>query len=349
MIVNNPLRIAQIAPIASAVSPETGRSIEHVVSLLTEELVCRGHRVTLFATGDSRTSAALHAVYERGYDDDPGLWNWSFHETLHVAAAFERAADFDVIHSHDYEFALPFTRLVSTPVLHTYHVVPNADIVRAFARYPESRVAALSQYQRSLLPELPNVSVIPHGIDTDAFPFNARAGDYLLFLGQIVPNKGPREAIDVARAAGMPLILAGPANEAYFDNEIRPMLDGKEVRYVGPVERDDRNRLLAGAAALLYPVIVSEPFGLVMIEAMTCGTPVAAYSRGAVLEIVEAGVTGVLACDPKALAERIPEALRLGRERVRRRAVERFDYRRMTDSYEALYRHLAGHTEERAS
>src|SRR5918912_1192346 len=154
------LRIAQVAPIAGPVTGETGRSIEQLVWLLTEALVRRGHEVTLFATGDSQTSAKLHAVYPRGYDSEQELWDWEFHELLHMASAFERADQFDVIHSHVYHFALPFTRLVRTPVVHTYHVLPDEDIVRGFARYPEARVVAISEYQRRHLRDLAQVEVI---------------------------------------------------------------------------------------------------------------------------------------------------------------------------------------------
>lgn len=335
------LRIAQVAPIAGPVTPDTGRSIEHLVWLLTEELACRGHAVTLFATGDSRTSAALRAVYPRGYDHDDDLWDWQFHELLHMASAFEHAAEFDVIHSHVYHFALPFTRLVDTPVVHTYHVLPDDDVVRGYARYPEARIAAISHYQRRALASIPDVVVVHHGVDTEAFPFRPVGGDYLLFLGRIIPHKGPVEAIRLARGAGMRLVLAGPRDEDYFAAEVAPLIDGRWVRYVGPVNARERNALLAGAAALLYPVIVPEPFGLVMVEAMACGTPVLALGRGAVPEIVDNGVTGYHACNLESLAACLPDALALDRARVREMAVARFDARRMADDYVALYRRLA--------
>jgi glycosyltransferase involved in cell wall biosynthesis len=338
------LRIAQLAPIASAVTPHSTGSIEQLVWLLTEELVRRGHEVTLCATGDSRTSAALHATYARGYCDDPGLWNWQFHETMHAASVFERAADFDVIHSHVYHFALPFTRLARTPVLHTYHVLPDADVVRGYARYPEAHIVALSHYQRSLYGAIPDVAVVPHGIDTAAFPFGASAGAYLLFLGRVLPDKGAVEAVHLARQAGMPLILAGPADEdrAYFHGQVAPLLDGRKVQFVGPVGAAERNRLLAGAAALLYPIRGPEPFGLVLIEGMACGTPVLAHALGAVPEIVENGVTGYAGDDLASLAGHLPDVLALDRARVREAAVARFDYRRMANGYEGLYERLAG-------
>jgi glycosyltransferase involved in cell wall biosynthesis len=335
------LRIAQLAPIAAPVTPHSGGSIERLVWLLTEELVRRGHDVTLFATGDSETSAALRAVYPHGYEDDSDLWNWRFHETMHVASAFERAREFDIIHSHDSEVALPFTRLVDTPVIHTYHVTPNDDIARAYARYPEVNIAAISHHQRLAFQGNRYVAVVHHGIDTDAFPFNPLRGDYLLFLGRIIPRKGAIEAIELAQRVGIRLVMAGPGGD-YFSEEIEPLIGGPLIEYVGPVDADRRGSLLAGAAALLFPIVAPEPFGLVMIEAMACGTPVAALDWGAVPEIVENGVTGCYAHDLESLAALIPATLELDRTRVRQAAVERFDYRRMVDDYVALYDQIVG-------
>jgi glycosyltransferase involved in cell wall biosynthesis len=337
------LRIAQIAPIAAPVGPESTRSIEQLVYLLTEELVRRGHEVTLFATGDSQTSATLRATYARGYEDDGGLWNWELHEVLHAASAFEEAGRFDVLHSHAYHYALPFGRLVTTPAVHSYHVLPDDDVAAAYARRPEARVVAISHYQRRFF-KAGHVPVVHHGIDTGAFSFNPARGDYLLFLGQITSDKGPDKALRLARQAGLRLVLAGPygsEDEEYFRTEIAPALDGRRAEYVGPVSVPERNRLLAGAAALLYPLASPEPFGLVMIEAMACGTPVAALGLGAVPEVVENGVTGYHAADEKALAARLPAVLALDRAGVRRAAVARFDYRRMVDDYLAIYQRLA--------
>jgi glycosyltransferase involved in cell wall biosynthesis len=335
------LRIAQLAPVAAAVRPDSARSIEQLISLLTEELVRRGHEVTLFATGDSQTSATLCALYERGYSADNNLCHWEFHEALHAAAAFEGAQAFDVIHSHAYHYALPFTRLVRTPILHSYHILPNADIVPAFARLG-AHVAALSDYQRQIFRGLNDVTVVYHGIDTNAFPFNPERGAYLFFLGAMTPGKGPVAAIELARSMGMHLVLAGPGDEDrdYFRAEVEPRIDGRTVAYVGPVGVKERNRLLAGAAALVYPLAAPEPFGLVTIEAMACGTPVAALDLGAVPEIVTNGVTGYHAPDAEILGRRLPAVLALDRRRVRREAVRRFDYRRMVDDYLAVYRRI---------
>lgn len=337
---SQPLRIAQIAPIAHPVRRDSRDSVEQLVWLLCEELVKRGHEVTLFATGDSTSSARLSAVYHHGYEHDDSLWDWRLHESLNAAAAFERAREFDVIHSHAYHFALQFTRLVSTPIVQTYHVEVDPDILDAYRRHPEVCVIAVSQWQRSTLSGLPRTTVIHHGIDTSSFPFSQERGEHLLFLGRMIADKGPLQAIRLARTAGLPLLLAGQATD-YFQEHVHPLVDGAHVRYLGAVDHEQRNRLLAGAAALLLPLAYPEPFGLAMVEAMACGTPVIATGIGAVPEIVEPGLTGCHAPSPQALADCIPRALALDRARVRARAVERFDFTRMVDDHEALYRRVA--------
>lgn len=329
------LRIAQIAPVAAPVRQRTGRSIEQVVYLMTEELIRRGHDVTLFATADSETSARLESVYRRGYCDDPDLWDWRFHEALNAAAAFERAGEFDLIHSHCYYFALPFTRLVSTPVLHTDHIIVGPDVAGAYRRYPEAHVVAPSAAHARQLPGAAT-SVIHHGIDVDAFSPTIRHRGYVLFLGQMEAAKGPVLAVQAARECGLPLVMAGPAGE-YYHEEVAPLVDGKQVSFVGAVGSKRRHELLAGAAALVFPVQQPEPFGLVMVEAMACGTPVAALSRGSVPEVVDPGVTGFLADAPGSLPEAIRSSLTLDRRRIRAAVERRFDYRRMVAEYEELY------------
>lgn len=330
------LRIAVVAPVAIPVRPGEGDSIEQLVSLLVEELVRRGHSVTLFATGGSESSADLRSIYPRGYDETDEIWDWRLAETMHAAWAFEQAEEFDLIHNHAYHFALPFTRLVRTPVVTTYHVEMDQDVLAAFARYPETRLVAVSECQRASLTPLAGISVIPHGIDTDAFPFSPDPGDYLLFLGRMIPDKGPVDAVRIAEQAGLPLVLAGHPSE-YFTEAVEPLVDGERVRYAGRVGPDERNRLLAGAAALVFPNSYPEPFGLVMVEAMACGTPVVATAVGAVPEIVEPGVTGHIGATAASLADHVAATTALDRRRVRERAVERFGYARMVDDYEALY------------
>jgi glycosyltransferase involved in cell wall biosynthesis len=338
--VRSKLKIAELAPIAAPVAPESGRSIEELVYLMTEELVRRGHDVTLFATGNSRTSATLHAIYEGGYEECDELWNWRFHEYMHAAEAFLQAREFDVIHSHNYEFSLPFSRLVVTPVVHTYHVMADPDIAQACDRVPNVHLVAISEYQASFTPLVKTAAVIHHGIDIDDLPFNPCPDDYLLYLGTVTPDKGPLQAIAVARKAGMRLILAGPYDSSFFP-AFEGCLADDRVQYVGAVGAQERNRLLANAAALVYPLMAGEPFGLVLIEAMGCGTPVVALRRGAVPEIVDAGVTGYIADDLDGLVSCIPLALQLDRQTIRQVAAARFSYRLMVDAYERLFTSLA--------
>jgi glycosyltransferase involved in cell wall biosynthesis len=303
-------------------------------------LVRRGHGVTLFAVGGSVTTASLRSRYEQGYREREEIWDWRVPETLNAAWAFEQASEFDVMHSHSYHFALPFTRFVSTPVVHTYHVQLGPEVVEGFRRNPETQLVAISEFQRSELPGFDDVPVIHNGIDAGAFPFRAEGGDYLAFLGRMIPSKGAAEAVRVARELDFPLIMAGPSTE-WFEHEVRPAVDDGSIRYLGPVDPASRNDLLAGAAALVYPITYPEPFGLVMVEAMACGTPVAAFGVGAVPEVVEQGVGGCWVPPDGSLGDAVRSAVQLDRRRVREAAVERFDYRRMVDAYERLYRRLA--------
>ena len=316
-----------------------GESVEQLVSLMCDELVARGHQVTLFATGDSHTSAELRFYFERGYEYDEDLWDWQFTEYMHVGHAYSQAHEFDVVHCHSYHFGLPFVQLVDTPNVHTHHVQMEPGVVSSYCRLPQVHLVAVSEFQAQIYAGRPNMELIPHGIETAAFPFGEERGDYLLFLGRMFEDKGPLKAIEIARSVGMPLVLAGPAEEG-FDEVLAPQIDGREISYVGRVEPPERDRLLAGAAALLYPLLYPEPFGLVMIEAMACGTPVLAVGIGAVPELVEPGLTGYLADSWEGLAELVAPAIELDRRTIRDRAIERFDYRRMVDRHEELYRRL---------
>jgi glycosyltransferase involved in cell wall biosynthesis len=330
--------------VGTATRPGVGESVEQLVSLLTEELVRRGHEVALFATGDSETSADLRFLFEHGYEYDEELWDWQFTESMHVSAAYAQAADFDVIHSHSYHFALPLTPFVAIPNVQTHHVEMSPAIIREYRRCSEVHLVVASRFQGRHFDGRRNLHLIHHGIDTEAFPVGDGAGGYLLFLGRMIRDKGPAKAVEVAQAADMPLVLAGPA-EDHFDDEVAPLIDGRQITYVGRVEPQERDRLLAGAAALVYPLLYPEPFGLVMAEAMACGTPVVAPNVGAVPEIVEPGLTGYLADSVDGLAALIPRALELDRRRIRERARERFGFARMVDDHETLYLRLAEENE----
>jgi glycosyltransferase involved in cell wall biosynthesis len=336
-----PLRIAQVAPVASPVLPGEGDSVEQLIGLLTEGLVARGHDVTLYATANSQTSARLRYVHARGYDEEEELWDWYRAESFHAALAFQHGADHDVIHAHDFHFSLPFSGLTAAPLVDTPHTEIAPEVMAAYQRHQEVHVVAISEYQRRVLGDRPNVTVIPHGIPFEAFPLGERPRGHLLFLGRMLADKGPGQAIMIARAAGMPLILAGPVEDGY-DVGQEAGVDGERIRWVGRVDAQERNRLLAGAVALLFPLVYPEPFGLVLLEAMACGTPVLATELGAAPEIVERGVTGYTAPTWEGLVELVPAAAALDRRAVRRAAAERFDVERMIDAHEALYTRIVG-------
>jgi glycosyltransferase involved in cell wall biosynthesis len=333
------LRIAQIAPVAGRVAPDVGQSVQALVWTLCEGLQQRGHEVTLFATGDSRSSARLEAVYPHGYEHDDSVWDWQLAEALHAAEAFCRSQDFDVLHLHT-DSGLASATVAGSAVVHTTHVAMGAELIGALRRHERIHVIAPSAHQAEPLAGRANVSVIPHGIDVDRFPFQADPGDYLLFLGRMIPDKGPLQAVEVADGANLPLVLAGPPEDG-FAELIAPLLDRRNVRYVGAVSPEERDLLLSGAAALIYPIQYPEPFGLVVVEALACGTPVLATALGAVPELVEPGVTGYLGTTSAELARLVGAALALDRGRVRERARARFDVRAMIEAHEALYARVA--------
>jgi glycosyltransferase involved in cell wall biosynthesis len=336
------LRIAQVAPVATSIPPVKSGSIETVTALLSDGLVARGHDVTLFATGNSVTRASLHASYPRGYTENDSLWPWELCELFNLAAAVERAAAFDVIHcqAEYYPMSLAYSRVCPTPLLHTLHHAPTEPEVDLWSRYAEAPFVAVSHHQRLLLKGLNVVATIHHAVDTDLFAFRGAPDDYLLFLGRFTPGKGVVEAIEAARRTGIRLVVAAAENE-YYREVVAPLANAHDVVYVGEVDRGAAAALLAGARALIYPVQTAEPFGLVLAEAASCGTPVAALNRGAVQEIVEEGVTGGVFDTLDALVAGLPRVLSLDRGQVRTRAVERFGVGRMVDEYVDVYERLA--------
>jgi glycosyltransferase involved in cell wall biosynthesis len=336
-----PLRIAQVAPVAQSVPPVRSGSIEATTALLVDGLVSRGHDVTLFATASSVTRAKLHAVFARGYNEDPSMWPWELCELFNLAAAVERASSFDVIHyqAEYYPMSLAYSRLSPTPVLQTLHHSPTSPEVALWSRYGDAPFVAVSSEQARLLAGLSVVAVIAHAVDTGAFAFRPVPDDYLLFLGRFSEGKGVLPAIEVARRRGTRLILAAAENE-YYRDVVAPLVDQHHIVYVGEVGHAAKATLLGGARALLYPVQTGEPFGLVMAEAMSCGTPVAALNRGAVREMVDEGTTGRVFDSLDALVEGLPSVMALDRAQVRARAVERFGPDRMVDAYVDVYSQL---------
>ena len=338
------LRIAHVAPVATTVPPARSGSVEQMTSWLTEGLVARGHDVTLFATGDSRTSAKLHAIYPHGYWHDENMWPWELYEMLNLAAAVERAREFDVIHYEAayYPMSLAFARLSPTPLVQTLHHSPSRAEIALWSRYPEAPFIAISNEQADLLAGLTVIGTVLHGIDTDAFTFREHPDDYLLFLGRFTAGKGVLQAIEVARRTGLRLILAA-AEDEYYREHVAPHVDGTRVIYHGEANHEEKVRLYGGARALLYPIQSREPFGLVLAEAMATGTPVAALDRGAVREVVDDGTTGIVFADLEQMINELPRVFALDRRRTRERAVARFGLDRMADEYITMYRRVVEH------
>lgn len=330
------MRVAMLGPISWRTPPRHYGPWERFVSMLTEGLVDRGVDVTLFATADSITKARLIATADRGYSEDPDIepkvW-----EGLHIAEVFERAGEFDLIHNNFDYLPLTFIRLVDTPVLTTIHGFSSQRILPVYEKYNgHGYYVAISDADRS--EKLDYIATVHHGIVLDDFDLTAEPGDYLLFFGRIHHEKGAAEAIRVARRCGLPLVIAGIVqDQAYFDSEVAPHLDGETVRFVGPVGPHRRNELLGGARALLHLINFDEPFGLSVIEAMACGTPVIAVKRGSMPELIEHGIDGFLIDGIDAAVEAVAAASSLDRHRVRRTIEERFTLDRMVDDYIAVY------------
>jgi glycosyltransferase involved in cell wall biosynthesis len=331
------VRIAVLGSIAWRVPPRHYGPWELFSSLLTEGLVARGHDVTLFATGDSETSARLSSVIPRGWSEDTSI-DPKVAECLHISEVFEQASEFDVIHNSFDFLPLTYSGLISTPVVTTIHGFSSPKIVPVYVKYnPSTFYVAISNADRH--PALDYAGTVHHGIATDTFTFHPERGSYLAFFGRIHPDKGVVAAIEAAREVGIPLRIAGIIqDQAYFDQEISPRLDSDQVQYVGPVQANDRSSFLGNAIALLHLIDFDEPFGLSVVEAMACGTPVIAFDRGSMSEIIESGTTGSIVADFTAAVDAIREIDHIDRQTVREVAVRRFSSHRMVDQYISIYR-----------
>jgi len=335
------MRVGILAPISWRVPPRHYGPWERVVSLLTEGLVERGVDVTLFATADSITSARLESVAPRPLSEDTTL-DAKVWESLHVANAYEQSADLDLLHNH-YDFLpLTYSGLARVPLVTTIHGFSSPRILPVYQRY-DGRSAYVSISDADRHPSLRYVATVYHGIALDEFTPRTTHGDSLLFFGRIHPDKGVAEAIELARRAGLRLVIAGIIHdEAYFAREIAPYIDDDRVRYVGSADPDERDELLGSALALVHLVNFAEPFGLSMIEAMACGTPVIARGRGSVPEVVEDGVTGFVVDDVDGALAALDKVPSLDRARIRARCAQRFSRDRMVSDYLDVYRAVLG-------
>jgi glycosyltransferase involved in cell wall biosynthesis len=336
------MRIAQIAPLAEAVPPKFYGGTERVVSYLTEELVALGHEVTLFASGDSTTSAELDAVWPQALRLDPTIRDWSAPLALLLERVRQRADEFDVLHFHlDYWPASLFARH-NIPFVTTLHGRLDLPELRpVYAALPDMNVVSISESQRRPLQEANYVGTVLHGLPADLLTPQGGTPSYLAFLGRICPEKRPDRAIRIARAAGIPLKIAAKIDKVdaeYFDTVIRPMIAEGGVELVGEINEAQKPAFLSGAKALLMPIDWPEPFGLVMIEAMACGTPVIAYNHGSVPEIIDEGVTGFVVEDEMSAIAATRRLGSLSRDGVRATFEKRFTSRRMANDYLSIYR-----------
>jgi len=309
------------------------------VSLLTEGLVRRGVDVTLFATADSSTTARLVAIAPTGYSEDATL-DAKVWESLHISAVFERAGEYDIIHNSFDFLPLTYSGLVETPVVTTIHGLSSERILPVYKKYNDSGYyVAISDADRH--DRLDYVATIHHGIDMEAFPLYPDTGGYLLFFGRIHPDKGTSEAIDVARLAGLRLIIGGIVqDDAYFERHVEPRVDGVNVIYLGPVGPEARGALLGGARALLHLISFDEPFGFSVVEAMATGTPVVAHPRGSMRELIRDGENGFLVESVEDAVAAVGAAGAVDRGAVRDSVVDKFDVERMVDDYLAVYQHV---------
>jgi len=346
------MRIALLSPPWIPVPPSGYGGIEWIVSLLAEELVARGHDVTLFATGDSKTSAELRYVFDVG---PVAQMHQALPYSMHVGAAYQHIAEearagrpYDVVHDHTAWLSLAFAPLIPTPVVHTLHGAA-IEAERDFFHFVRNNAdfVAISQYQTRTFTRIQITDVVPNAVDVQSYPFTAEKDDYLLSLGRIARDKAQHLAIEVAKRAGMPLVLAGkidPGDDrAYFDEMILPHVDGQSVRFEGEVPDDRKRELFARARAFVFPIQWDEPFGLVMIESMACGTPVIATPYGAVPEVVTDGVNGFIATSVDDMVEAVKKIGVISPEVCRAVVEQRFAPSVMTDGYEAVYRRVAGH------
>lgn len=333
------MKIAVLSPIAWRTPPRHYGPWESVASNITEELVKRGHDVTLYATGDSETAGKLEAVCPRGYEEDPEIipkvW-----ESLHIAKLFEEADEYEIIHNHFDFLPLTYSAMTDTPVVTTIHGFSSPGILPVYRKY-NKKVYYVSISDSDQAPMLDYAGTIHHGIKIEDFKYQPDPEDYLLFFGRIHPDKGAREAIEIARACGKRLIIAGIIQDKrYFNKYVETQLLPGSVEYIGSVGPEDRSSLLGNALALLHPIFFDEPFGLSVIESMACGTPVIAFNRGSMPELITPNKCGYLVKNTREAIEAVKEINKINRLDCRKHIEENFTVKKMADGYEKLFEHI---------
>ncbi|MCC5601697.1 glycosyltransferase family 4 protein [Nostoc favosum] len=338
------MKIAQVAPLWERVPPPNYGGIELVVSRLTDELVRRGHKVTLFASGDSQTLAHLEAVYPRALRLDPNVKEYAVYEMLELSQVYQSAAQFDIIHSHVGISALPLASLITaTSTVHTLHNDFTTDNRHAFSYHKKQPYVSISNSQRQI--DLNYIDTVYNGIELADYPLVAQPSEppYLAFLGRFSPEKGPQHAIAIAKQSGWRLKMAGKVDvqdSKFFEQEIAPLIDGQQIEYLGEINHAEKTELLGNAAITLFPISWQEPFGLVMIESMATGTPVIAMNFGSAPEVIAHGKTGFICKSYSEMAAMIPLALELNRQTCRKYVENNFSVSQMVNGYEAVYRQI---------
>ncbi|MEG3767976.1 glycosyltransferase family 4 protein [Alteromonas sp. 14N.309.X.WAT.G.H12] len=333
------MKIAMLAPIAWRTPPRHYGPWESVVSILTEGLVARGEDVTLFATGDSITSAKLKSVCAKGYEEDktiiPKVW-----ECLHIAQVFEQGDEFDIIHNHFDFLPLSYTQMTKTPVVTTIHGFSSKGILPVYKQYNDrSYFVSISNSDRA--DDLKYIDTVYHGIDLSQFEFHHKHDDYLVFFGRFHHDKGAKEAIEIAKRSGKPLIMAGIIqDEGYFNQYVKPALNSDHIQYVGVADAQQRNTLLSHAAALLHPIQFDEPFGLSVIESMACGTPVIAFNRGSMPELIIHGENGFLCNNTDDAVTAVKCIDEIVREKCQDHVKHHFSADAMVDNYLTVYQKI---------
>ncbi len=336
------MRIAQVAPLWFAVPPHTYGGTELVVSVLTEELIRKGHEVTLFATGDSKTEAKLVSIWTKGLEKANlaapfAVFSLMYKELL------ERQNEFDIIHDHCEYYSVPFSKFLKPPIISTLHNPITEEKNILYKKFPNINYVAISKNQKRSGPGVNIVKTIYHGIPIEKYDFNPNPQNYLLWLSSIIPEKGPATAIEIAKMAGENLIISGPIfpyATDYFEYRIKPLIDGKQIKFVGEANFEKKVELFKNARAFLFPIRRQEPFGLVVIEAMACGTPVIAFKEGSMPELIEQGKTGFVVNSQEGALRALKKIKRISREYCREYVKKNFPLKRMVNRYEQLYKKI---------
>lgn len=336
------MKIAQIAPLVERVPPKKYGGTERVVYALVEELTQRGHDVTLFASGDSLTSARLESVYPRSLREARlrDIYGSNLWTMLNIGVAYSKQKEFDIIHDHVIPLSMPTAHIATTPVVATMHGAFNPENRRLFQTLNNPWIVTISRAQAYPIPNLHHAGTVYNGLTFDEYPFSEVHEDYLLFVGRISMEKGVHNAIEVAQQLNMPLVIAAkldPTDQPYFREYVEPRLS-EQIRWVGEVTQEERNRLMANARCFLHPVTWREPFGLTLIEAMACGCPVIAFERGSVPEIIKSGETGYVVQDIEGMIDAVQSIDTIDRADCRAHVMENFSVQKMADGYEEVYR-----------